>query len=107
MSAVWLYVTAAGADEAARIGRTVVQERLCACANVLGPIRSFYWWDGAVREGSEVALVLKTSGGLAEQAVARVKALHSYDVPCVVALPIAGGNADFLDWIAAETNARD
>jgi periplasmic divalent cation tolerance protein len=106
MNAVWLYVTAADADEAARIGRTVVEERLCACANVLGPVRSFYWWNDAVQEGAEAALVLKTSGPLAEQAIARIKALHSYDVPCVVALPISGGNADFLDWIATETNGR-
>lgn len=99
----WLYVTCATAIEAETIARTLVGERLAACANVLGAMQSFYWWNGEVQNGSEVALVLKTRRELADAATQRIKALHSYDCPCVVALDISGGNADFLNWIVRET----
>jgi periplasmic divalent cation tolerance protein len=103
MSAVLIYVTCQDRDEAMRIGAAVVNERLAACANVHGAIDSFYWWEGKVQQGAEVALILKTKAGLAERLAARVKELHSYTVPCVVALEIAGGNPDFIDWIERET----
>ena len=99
----WVYVTAANEDEALRISRALVSERLAACANVLGGIQSVYWWDGKVCEGNEVALVLKTSADRKAELIERIKALHSYDCPCVVCLPITDGNPDFLRWIAAET----
>jgi periplasmic divalent cation tolerance protein len=103
MSASWLYLTAAGRDEAETIARTLVEERLAACANVLGGIHSFYWWKGKVHEEPEVAFVVKTRRELVEAVVARVKAMHSYSCPCVIALDIDGGNPDYLDWITAET----
>ena len=102
-AAVSLYITAATQAEAETIARALVNERLAACANVLGPIRSFYWWEGKVRDEPEVAFLLKTRAGLAERAIARVKELHSYSVPCVVAWPIVAGNAAYLDWVRAET----
>ena len=101
--AVFLYMTARDKTQAEDIGRRLVEERLAACVNILDGVRSLYWWDGAVRESSEAALIAKTVRGLAARVVARVRELHSYDVPCVVALPIEAGNPDFLDWIAAET----
>jgi periplasmic divalent cation tolerance protein len=103
MSAMLIYVTTASAAEAAEIARQVVGERLAACANILGAIQSFYWWEGAVQEGGEVALILKTESALVDRLTRRIKALHSYSVPCVVALPIQAGNPDFLAWIEAET----
>lgn len=99
----WLYVTTQDKTSAQSIARTLVSERLAACANVLGQMQSFYWWDGEVQEGDEVALVLKTKRSLVDRATARIKTLHSADCPCVVALDIQGGNADFLDWIVKET----
>ena len=99
----WLYVTTANDLEAQSIARALVGERLAACANVLGAIQSFYWWDGKMQEDAEVALVLKTQRHLVAQATARIKALHSYDCPCVVALEITGGNPDFLNWVVKET----
>jgi periplasmic divalent cation tolerance protein len=99
----WLYVTTANTQEAETIARTLVGERLAACANVLGAMRSFYWWDGEVQESGEVALVLKTRLDLVDAATQRIKALHSYDCPCVVALTIDGGNTDFIKWIVSET----
>jgi len=99
----WLYVTTQDSASAQSIARTLVGERLAACANVLGHVQSFYWWDGEMQEGVEVALVLKTKRNLVDRATARIKTLHSADCPCVVALDIQGGNADFLDWIVKET----
>ncbi|CAA7617874.1 divalent-cation tolerance protein CutA [Magnetospirillum sp. UT-4] len=98
-----VYVTAATADDALGLARTVVEERLAACANLLGPITSVYWWDGRVNQEPEVAMVLKTRADLVDALVQRVRELHTYACPCVVALPIAAGNPDFLAWIAAET----
>lgn len=98
-----VYVTAPGRDEALAIARLVVTERLAACANLLGPITSVYWWDGRVNQEDEVALVLKTRQSLVEALTARIRQIHPYQCPCVVALPIVGGNPDFLAWIATET----
>ena len=98
-----LYVTAATADEALAIARTVVEERLAACANVLGAMTSVYRWQGQVMQDAEVALIVKTRAGLVQALTARIQALHSYECPCVVALGIEGGNAAFLDWIREET----
>lgn len=103
MELVWCYVTCASSEEASRIGRTLVEERLAACANILPGVTSIYHWQGRVETGGETALVLKTRAALVEALAARVRALHSYSVPCVVALPIRGGNPDYLAWLAAET----
>jgi periplasmic divalent cation tolerance protein len=104
MSAMFVYVTAPSPEEAARIGRAVVEERLAACANVLDGMHSIYRWRGRLEEAKEVVLILKTRAERLPELTARVKALHSYEVPCVVALPIAGGNAAYLDWISAEAS---
>jgi periplasmic divalent cation tolerance protein len=101
---LFVYVTAKDDAEAKMIARTVVGERLAACANLLGGIESVYWWDGKVCEGDEVALILKTSAERQVELIERIKQLHSYDCPCIVCLPIDAGHPAFLDWIASETN---
>jgi periplasmic divalent cation tolerance protein len=98
-----IYITASSDDEARTIARALVGERLAACANILGEIGSIYWWDDELQEDTEVALIVKSTAGLVPRIVERVKALHSYDCPCVVALPIGAGNEAFLDWIENET----
>lgn len=103
MQAMMVYVTASSCEEAAKIGRVAVEKRLAACANVLGDIRSFYWWDGEIQDDSEAALILKTTDDRLDALIAEVKALHSYSVPCIVALPVGAGNPAFLEWIARET----
>ncbi len=103
MTFATIYITAASPDEALTIGRALVEARLAACANVFPGVTSVYWWEGSRHEDSEAALILKTRQDLVDQVVAKVKELHSYECPCVVALPIAGGNQDFLDWISKET----
>ena len=103
MSARTIYVTTGSRDEGLAIGRELVAARLAACANVLGGVTSVYRWQGEVLEDTEAIVVLKTREDLVDALVERVKALHSDDCPCVVALPIVGGNADYLDWIIKET----
>jgi periplasmic divalent cation tolerance protein len=100
-----LYITAANLDEATRIGEALVAERLAACANIMPGVQSIYRWQGEIVRDNEVVVIAKTRADLVEPAIARVKALHSYQVPCVVALPILAGNPDYLNWIGAETRA--
>ena len=104
MALTFCYVTAGSRDEALTIGRTVVEERLAACANVLDGMTSLYWWQGALEQAGEAVLILKTRAELVGRLTARIKELHSYECPCVVALPIAAGNPDYLRWIAGETS---
>ena len=103
MACVLLYITASDQEEAVRIGHALVEERLAACANVIPSMRAIYRWQGAVQDEAESVLIVKTEASLAETVTARIKALHSYEVPCVLVLPVSGGNADFLRWIEGET----
>lgn len=99
-----IYITCGSRDEAATIARTIVEERLAACANIIDTMRSMYWWQGTVTEDDETVLILKTTPQKVKALTGRVMALHSYDLPCVVEIPLGdGGNAAYLDWIAAET----
>ena len=100
-----VYLTAPDRDVALRLARALVDERLAACVNLLGPIRSVYRWQGAVEEADEVAMIAKTTAGQFAALEQRVRALHPYEVPCIVAWPHSHGTAPFLDWIAAETSA--
>ncbi|MCE2509880.1 MAG: divalent-cation tolerance protein CutA [Alphaproteobacteria bacterium] len=99
----FLYITAASTEEAAGLARTLVEERLVACANVIAPVRSFYRWEGEVKDEGEAVLIAKTQGSQVDAVIRRVKEMHSYTCPCVVAWPLTAGNPDFLDWIAKET----
>lgn len=103
---MFVYVTAPSVRAAEKIGAAVVEEGLAACANVLGPVRSTFRWQGRIERAREAILILKTAKSRVAALTRRVKALHSYSVPCVVALPILGGNADFLAWIDAESSGR-
>ena len=98
-----LYVTASSNDEATRIAKALVSEKLAACANVLGPAQSIYRWKGNVEQAQEFVVILKTRSALADAAIARVKALHSYDLPCAVAYDMSAGLTAYLDWIDSET----
>jgi periplasmic divalent cation tolerance protein len=106
MSAVFAYVTAGSPEEADRLARTIVAERLAACANVIPGMRSVYWWEGAIGEAAETIVLFKTRRDRFEALAARVKVLHSYDCPCVVALPVTAGLPAYLGWIEAESTPR-
>jgi periplasmic divalent cation tolerance protein len=99
MTVVSVYAVFANADEAERIGRHVVEERLAACINLLGPCRSIYRWRGAVETADEVAAVLKTTAAMADSLIARIAALHSYEVPCVAVWPIDKLLAGYCEWV--------
>lgn len=103
MQAMWVYVTASSRQEALSIGRAVVGERLAACANVLDGMTSIYWWERSLQEEGEASLILKTRSDLIDRLTARIRELHSYACPCVVAMPISAGNPAYLDWIIQET----
>ena len=99
---VIIYMTAASQDEAQSISKTLVEERLVACANILPAHSSLYWWEGKVESAQEVAVIFKSRAELFPQIEARIRALHSYDVPCIVSWPIEQGHAPFLQWIEAK-----
>ncbi|MGB0749393.1 MAG: divalent-cation tolerance protein CutA [Magnetospiraceae bacterium] len=99
-----VYVTAANREEARAIAATVVAEKLAACANILGETTSVFRWQGKIQEETEVALILKTRQANVAALTVRICDLHSYECPCVVALPLQGGNPAFLTWIGQETS---
>ena len=101
MSVVSVYAVFADADEAERIGRTVVEERLAACINVLSPVRSVYRWQGAIETADEVAAIFKTTNERADALIARIAGLHSYDIPCVVSWPIDKITTAYAAWVEA------
>jgi periplasmic divalent cation tolerance protein len=103
MGACFCYITAGSRDEALAIGRALVEARLAACANVLDGMTSVYHWRGAIEQAKEAILIVKTRAELVGPLTERVRALHSYECPCVVALPITDGNPAYLAWIDAET----
>ena len=96
-----VFITAPNEDEAASIARALVEERLCACVNIIPRIRSIYRWEGKIFDEPEVMMIAKTSSAMAPALVNRVKELHSYKVPEIICLPISTGSGDYLDWIDA------
>ncbi len=102
---VSVYATFADAEEAARIARVLVEERLAACANILGPIRSTYRWQGQIEDAQEVAALFKTRAELADALIARLAELHSYQVPAAVVWPITNALPAYALWVEAETDA--
>ena len=99
MSVVSIYVVFADADEAERIGRTMIEERLAACINILPGVRSIYRWQGAIESAEEVAAIFKTSNAKADALIARIAGLHSYDVPCIASWPIDKILGSYADWV--------
>jgi periplasmic divalent cation tolerance protein len=93
------YVTTVDKAEARRIANALVEERRAACVNILGGIESVYSWEGAVQTSGETAFLAKTTEARFDALAARVRELHSYELPCVVAVPLARGEAAFLSWI--------
>lgn len=107
MSASIVYSTTGSRDDALRIGRTLVEEQLAACANVFDNMTSVYRWEGRIADDSEAVLIAKTRTELVPAVIERVKELHSYSCPCVVSWPIESGNNEYLRWIADETRSAE
>ncbi len=84
------------------IADVLVTERLAACVNILGAVRSVYRWQGEIERADEVAMIAKSRADLFDKLASRVRSLHSYDTPAIVAWPIVAGDKDYLDWIDTE-----
>lgn len=92
---------------AATLARALIGERLCACVNIVPTVRSIYEWQGEVQDDTEQLLIIKTTTDRLEALTTRLVELHPYSVPEVIALPIEHGFAGYLDWVTAQTRARE
>jgi periplasmic divalent cation tolerance protein len=100
-------ITADSADWLANFTRDLVDDGLAACGQNISAIRSIYRWQGSIEDEAEARVALHTRASLVPAIIERTKAVHPYDVPCVIALPIQAGNPDYLAWIAQETSESD
>lgn len=100
-----VFMTAGSMDEARCIARALIDARLAACVNILGPIESVFYWNG-IQEEQEIALIAKATRDDFDAINEKVREVHSYDCPCVVAWPMAAGDGEFLDWIVNETRGK-
>ncbi len=101
--AVLVYTTWPSIVEAERAGREIVEQRLAACVNILPGMVSHYWWQGKVERAEEAVMIVKTRAALAEPVRQAVKALHAYQTPAIMVLPVESVDADYYAWIVQET----
>jgi len=97
-----LFITTATAEEAERISKALLNQRKVACVNIVPRVSSLFWWQDKLDSAQESLLIVKTKASLLDEIVRLVKELHSYDIPEIIALPIVGGNQDYLEWIGKE-----
>ena len=97
-----LFITTADTEEAQRIAGALLNERKAACVNIVPGIDSLFWWQGKLDSAQENLLIVKTRASVLDEIVRLVRELHSYDVPEIIALPIIGGNQDYLEWMGNE-----
>ena len=102
MDEIVAFITASNEDEAAKISRALVESRLAGCVNIIRNIRSIYSWQGKIEDEPEVLMIAKTRKPLLDALMKKVKELHSYTVPEIIALPIVGGSEDYLKWLREE-----
>lgn len=100
-----VYITASGPGEAEKIASALVGEELVACVNAV-PITSYFLWEGSMHNDAEVQMLCKTLTWRVDEVVARVKELHSYDVPCITHWPIAGGSESYLQWVGEQAGRQ-
>lgn len=103
MEAIVVYITAPNEDEAVKISKTLVKERLVGCINIVKGIRSIYEWQGKIEDDLEVLMIAKTQRHLFDPLKDRVKKLHSYTAPEVIAVPVIEGSEDYFDWLKGVT----
>lgn len=103
MEFVVVFMTVSGMEEAEKIARKIVEEKLAGCVNILNEIRSVYSWKGEIVDDQEVMIMAKTRGDLFDSLETRVRELHSYDVPEIIAVPVLRGSEGYLDWLNAAT----
>jgi periplasmic divalent cation tolerance protein len=101
--AVFVYTTYPSIVEAEAAGRKLVENRLCACVNILPGMVSLYWWQGAIERGDEVVMIIKTRASLAEAVRGAVREMHSYATPAILVLPVESVDPDYHAWIVNES----
>jgi periplasmic divalent cation tolerance protein len=94
-------------NEAEKIAKTLLEERLIACANIIGPVQSLFWWQGKIDEAQEHLVLMKTRKDLFSKLSEKVKALHSYQVPEIIAMPIVEGFKPYLEWLESSLKMDD
>ena len=104
-AAVEVHITCPNREQATALARALVEERLAACVNIVGGVRSIFQWNGAVNDEDEVLCLAKTRRGLFPALSARVAELHPYDVPEILAFEVVAGSAAYLDWLRQSTRA--
>lgn len=104
MESIVVYITTSGEEEAARIAKILVEERLAACVNILKDARSIYRWQGKIEDEKESLMIIKTRKELFDSLKKRVKEVHSYTVPEIIALPIIEGSEDYMNWLKEVTS---
>jgi periplasmic divalent cation tolerance protein len=104
---VVVFITTGTVEEAERIAHLLVGERKAACVNIVPKVDSKFLWQGEIESANEALLIIKTKAPLLDELIGLVKENHSYDIPEIIALPIMGGNQDYLNWIDEELDARD
>ena len=102
----WVYVTASSISEARDIAKKIIEEDLAACANIIDGMTSIYKWKGKLEEGNETVIIIKTRNDLLQKLVQAIKLSHSSECPCILALPVADGNPNFLEWVFKNTDAQ-
>jgi periplasmic divalent cation tolerance protein len=107
MNTYFVYVTTKDKAEARSIGRHLVQSRLAACINIFDQMNSMYFWKDEFQDDQEAVLIAKTTEQQVPGLIEAIKSRHSYDCPCIVSLPISGGNPDFLQWIEDQVKKKD
>ena len=99
---VVLLITTATVEEAQRISKVLLEQRKIACVNIVPRVSSLFWWQDKLDSAEESLLIVKTKASLLNEIIPLVKEIHSYDIPELIALPIIGGNQDYLEWIRKE-----
>ncbi len=99
-----ILVTASGEKEAQRIAQGLIKDKLVACVNIIKGVKAYFWWQGKIDASKEVLLIIKSRKKLIPKVIKKVKSLHSYEVPEIIALPIISGYKKYLDWIDESTS---
>lgn len=96
---IFSYIVCKNKAEAKKIGKVLLQEKLTACVNILDNMNSMYWWKGKLVEDKETVLIAKTTKRLFPALSRKVKSIHSYEVPCILQIPVTGGNKEYVNWL--------
>ena len=101
---VVILITTGSDDEARKVADVLLAQKKAACVNIVPRVNSLFWWQGKINSDEEILLIIKTRASILAEVVNLVKKVHSYEVPEIIALPIIGGNEEYLKWIGEEVN---